>query len=109
MLVTATARNLNISPRKMRVLADVFKKERATDVLIRLEHTPRSAAKPLAKIIASAMANAKHAHNIDATNMVIANIVVNEATALKRFRPVSKGSAHTYKKRRSHVTVVLEG
>lgn len=109
MQVIASARNLNVSPRKIRVLANVFKSEIARDALVRLEHAGRAAAKPLAKIIASAVANAKHAHNLDGEQMVIANIVVNEAPALKRFRPVARGSAHKYKKRRSHVTVVLEG
>jgi large subunit ribosomal protein L22 len=109
MIVVATAKNLNVSPRKIRVLANVFKHENAEDVLMRLEYVERAAAKPLMKVIKSALANAKHAHNLDTSKMIIDNIIVNQGIALKRFHPVARGSAHGYKRRRSHVTVVLEG
>lgn len=109
MVVTATAKNLNVSPRKMRVIANVFKHVTVQDALVRLAHVDRAAARPLAKLIASALANAKHAHNTDAAEFVISNIVVNQGLVFKRFHPVARGTAHGYKKRRSHVTVVLEG
>lgn len=109
MVVTATAKNLNVSPRKMRVIANVFKQVKADDAITRLAHAEKAAAKPLAKLIASALANAKHAHSMDSTQFVITNIIVNQGLVFKRFHAVARGTAHGYKKRRSHVTVVLEG
>ena len=108
MVVVASVKNLNVSPRKMRVVAGVFKQVNAQDALTRLAYVDRAAAKPLAKLIASALANAKHAHNAEVSDFVISNIIVNQGLALKRFHAVARGAAHGYKKRRSHVTVVLE-
>lgn len=109
MEITATARNVRMSPRKMRVLADVFKKTKALETLVRLQHVDRAASLPLIKLIASAVANAQSAHNLEPATLEIKNIIVDGGTVFKRFRPASRGSAHSYKKRSSHVTVVLEG
>jgi large subunit ribosomal protein L22 len=109
MEVTAIARNVGISPRKMRLLASVFKKTNAMETLARLHHVDRAGSLPLSKLIKSAMANAANVHKLQPEQLVIKNIVVGGGVVFKRFRAVSRGAAHTYKKRSSHVTVVLEG
>ena len=40
--------------------------------------------------------------------LLIASITVNEAPAFKRFRPSTRGRIHPYKKRGSHLTIVLK-
>lgn len=109
MTITAIARNVRMSPRKVRVLATVMKNTNVADTLVRLQHIDRAASLPLAKLIASAAANAMQVHKIPATALTIKNITVNGAGAYKRFHAVSRGAAHSYKKRNSHITVVLEG
>ncbi len=109
MEIKAIARNVRMSPRKVRVLANVFKKTPVTETLTRLVYVNRAASNPLSKLIASAVANAKHVHNLGPEQLSIKNIIVEGATVLKRFRPVSRGSAHSYKRRNSHITVILEG
>ncbi len=109
MEITATARNVRMSPRKLRVLANVFKKTKALETLVRLQHVDRAASVPLIKLIASAVANAQSAHKLEPSNLEIKNIIVDGGAVFKRFRPASRGAAHSYKRRNSHVTVVLEG
>ena len=109
MEVTAIARNIRISPRKMRLLALAFKKTKALDTLTRLKYVNRAGSVPLSKVISSAMANARTVHNLPEESLQIKNILVDDALHYKRFRAVSRGSAHSYKKRGSTVTVVLEG
>lgn len=109
MEVKAVAKNVRISPRKLRVLATVFKNTRAIDTLVRLKYVNRAGSNPLSKLIASAIANAQKQHNLPLESLQIKNIVVDQGVTFKRFRPVSRGSAHHYKRRSSHVTVVLEG
>lgn len=109
MEITAVARNVRMAPRKVRVLANVFKNTPVVETLARLGYVNRAASNPLAKLIASAAANAKNVHNLEAGQLRIKNITVNGAQAFKRFRPVARGSAHSYKRRNSHITVVLEG
>jgi large subunit ribosomal protein L22 len=109
MLIKAIARNVRMSPRKVRVLATVVKNTNVADTLTRLAHIDRAASLPLIKLISSAAANALNVHKIAASALTIKNIEVNGAGAFKRFNPVSRGAAHSYKKRNSHITVVLEG
>jgi len=109
MEIKAIARNVRMSPRKVRLLATVVKHTNVADTLIRLQHIDRAASLPIAKLIASAAANAMQVHKIAATALTIKNITVDGAGAFKRFNPVSRGAAHAYKKRNSHITVVLEG
>ncbi len=75
MEVKAIARNVRMGPRKVRVLATVFKKTNVAETLVRLEHVDRSASLPLAKLIASAAANALSLHKIPATSLTIKNII----------------------------------
>lgn len=109
MEIKAVARNVRMSPRKVRVLALVFKNTPVLDTLTRLVHVNRAASRPLMKLISSAVANAKNVHNLSPEQLQIKNITVDGATVLKRFRPAARGAAHSYKRRNSHITVVLEG
>jgi large subunit ribosomal protein L22 len=109
MEIKAIARNVRMSPRKVRVLALVFKNTPVIDTLIRLDHVDRAASRPIAKAIASAVANAKNVHNLTPEQLSVKNITVDGASVLKRFRPAARGAAHSYKRRNSHITVILEG
>src|SRR5262249_42193721 len=64
-------------------------------------------AKPLAKALKSAVANAMNNANLEATNLIVGSIMVNEGPAYKRFRPSTRGRIHPYKKRGSNITIVV--
>ena len=105
MEVKAIAKYIRVSPRKMDLLVRGVKHMAPNHAVVVLEHTSKSGAKPLRKVIASALANATQ-KNIDQV-LQFKTIEVLSAGGMKRHRPVSRGMAHSYKKRMSHVKVVL--
>ena len=108
MEVRAIAKAVRISPRKMRLVADVIRTMPVEDAYRTLEVTQKRAAKIIAKTLKSAVANAVTNANLDAKNLYIASVMVNESQAFKRFRPSTRGRIHPYKKRGSHLTIVLK-
>jgi large subunit ribosomal protein L22 len=72
-----------------------------------LRFIPRKSARLLAKTIQSAMANAENNNNLSADQLVISEVKIDEGPAIKRFKPVARGSAHPFKKRTSHISIVL--
>ncbi len=109
MAVQAIAKEVRISPRKVSVVASLVRGRTVSDALTILAHTPRRAATPVAKVIKSAQANADHNHGYKADSLRIVEISVTPGVRYKRFRPVSRGMAHPYQKRTSHIRVVVDG
>ncbi len=107
MKASATAKYIRVAPRKLLNLVGAIKNLRPTEALAKLEYTEKSGAKHLYKVIASAISNAKNLQIADATGLTFEKIEVLPGSAMKRFRAVSRGMAHTYKKRMSHIRVVL--
>lgn len=109
MSVKAIAKGVSISPRKVSVVAGLVRGRSVADALTILEHTPRRSALAVSKVIASARANAEHNHNYKPDTLQITEISVTAGPRLKRFRPVSRGMAHPYQKRTSHIRVLVDG
>jgi len=107
--VKAQAKSVDMTPRKIGLVASLVRGRSVADALVILEHTPKRAAVPIAKVIASAKANAEHNHNVQGDNLQIAELHVTPGARAKRFRPVSRGSAHPYQKRTTHITVIVAG
>ncbi len=107
-LVTAHARHLHISPRKIRLVTNLVKGMYATDALIQLQHTNKKAAGMVTKLINSAIANAKHNFSIDPESLQIKSITAEAGKVMKRYFPRARGSASTIHRRMSHIHVVLE-
>lgn len=106
-MITASLKNYRISPRKVRVVADLI---RGKSVLLAgniLTHALKKAKTPLNDLLDSAIANAKHNYKIEPESLIVKEIRVDQGFVMKRHRPVSRGSAHPIKKRTSHVSIVL--
>ena len=108
MQAQAKLRYLRISPRKVRLVADLVRNRPAEEALKTLRFTAKSASRPLKKLIESAVANAENNHWLDIDVLWVREIQVNEGPTLKRFRPRAQGRAFPILKRTSHVSVVLE-
>ena len=108
MQVRAIAKSVRMSPRKVRLVADAIRSLSIEQAFIVLEATQNRAAAPLSKTLQSAVANAIVNNNLDRDNLVIESITVNEGQALKRFHPSSRGRVHPYKKKSSHISIVLK-
>jgi len=107
MNVQAIAKNVRISPRKVRLVADAIRNMDVTEAMYLLQATQKQAAKALAKTLKSAVANAVTNNNLVAENLIVGSIMVNQGPAYKRFRPSTRGRIHPYKKRGSNVTLVV--
>lgn len=102
----ATAKYLRTAPRKLRLVADAIRKMSPQSALDYLEQVPKLAARPLLVTLKSAISNAKQ-KNVNLEVLNFKTIEVMGGPALKRWHAVSRGSAHAYKKRMTHVRVIL--
>src|SRR4030042_4529098 len=104
--ISAVSKNLRVSPKKVRAVAKNFQGRKAQLAVESLRFIPKKAAVPLVKVIKSAIANAVHNNKMSAEKLIIKEITVNGGPPLKRWRPVSRGRAHSILKRTSHIKVV---
>lgn len=106
-MITASLQNHRISPRKVRVVADMVRGKKVTAALVILENVDKKARHPIAELISSAVANASHNFKLDKESLIVKEIRVDQGVTMKRSMPMSRGSAFPIKKRNSHVSVVL--
>jgi large subunit ribosomal protein L22 len=106
-MITASLKNYRISPRKVRVVADMIRGKSAVLANEILLHADKKAKKPLNDLLASAVANAKHNFKLEVDSLFVKEIRVDQGYVLRRSMPVSRGSAHPIAKRTSHVSITL--
>lgn len=105
---TAKARFVRISPTKARRVIDLVRGKSVEEALDILRWAPQAASEPVAKVIASAAANAQNNEGLDPTTLVVATVYADEGPTAKRIRPRAQGRAFRIRKRTSHITVIVE-
>ena len=103
----ATARMVRIAPRKVRLVVDTIRGKSVAEAISTLRFANRGAAKPVEKVLLSAIANAEHNFDLNAEDLYVKEAVVNEGPTLKRFRPRAQGAASPVNKRTSHISIVV--
>jgi large subunit ribosomal protein L22 len=106
-MITAKISNHRISPRKVRLVADMIRGKSVEQAQTILVHADKKAKHPLATLLDSAIANAKNNFSIEKAGLMVKEIRVDQGFVLKRSMPMSKGSAFPIKKRTSHISLVL--
>ena len=104
----AQARYVRMTPMKCRRVIDIVRGMPVQEALDILRFQPQAASEPIAKVIASAAANAENNKQLDPASLFISTAYVDEGPTLKRFRPRAQGRAFRIRKRTSHITVVVE-
>ncbi|GAA4240109.1 50S ribosomal protein L22 [Winogradskyella psychrotolerans] len=107
----AKLNNCPTSPRKMRLVADLIRGEKADKALQILRFSQKEASRRLEKLVISAIANwqAKNEDaDVEEAKLFIKEIRVDGGSMLKRLRPAPQGRAHRIRKRSNHVTVVVD-
>ncbi|MFP5069774.1 50S ribosomal protein L22 [Pseudonocardia nantongensis] len=104
----AVARFVRSSPMKTRRVVDLVRGLPVSEALAILRFSPHSAAEPVAKVVASAAANAENNLDLDPDTLVVAVAMVDEGPTLKRIRPRAQGRAFRIRKRTSHITIEVE-
>lgn len=107
MEIKAEAKGVRVSTRKVRLVADAIRGLSAVDAVNMLGTVRKHGAYPLLKVIKSAISNATNNAKVAADSLIIAQLEVNEGPFLKRFHASTRGRIRPYKKRSSHIRVVL--
>jgi large subunit ribosomal protein L22 len=105
--VKATAKYVRVSPTKVRQLTRLIKGEHVDEAIRILQFSDKGAARPLRKVLESAIANAENNDGLDPDELFVWNAFVDEGPTLKRYQPRALGRAYRIRKRTSHITVVV--
>lgn len=101
-------KNIRISPKKLRVVAEVIRGQSASEALNFLKFAPKKWADLLYKILASAVANAENNDNQKLSTLYISTLIVSKWIVYKRWNPVSRGRTHPILKRTSNIKLELQ-
>ena len=105
--VTAKLRFLRMGPRKVRLIVDMIRGKKVTRALDLLSVMPKRAARPVLKLLNSAVANAKHNYSLAVEDLKVAQVYVDGGPVLKRWMPKAHGRATPIRERTSHINLVL--
>lgn len=105
--VVAKLRFYRQSPKKVRSVLRLLPGKPVTTAEAQLQYLPKAAARPLLKLLRSAVANAEHNFKLKRETLRVVRAFADEGPKLKRYRPAAFGMAHPILKRSSHVTLVL--
>lgn len=108
MEITAKSQSVKITPRKVRLVADAIRNMQVAKALKALSVIEKHGAYNLTKTLKSAIANAVNNGKLSQEDLIIAKLEVNEGPFLKRFHASTRGRIRSYKKRSSHITIVLK-
>ena len=97
-----------MSSRKVRLVVDVIRGMQIEPALAQLTFMSKAAARPVRKLLESAIANAEHNFKLNRDGLYIKSAMVNQGPTLKRWRPRAMGSAAPILKRTCHITLVLD-
>jgi large subunit ribosomal protein L22 len=107
MKVRAVAKDIGISPQKVRLVINTVRGKKVDEALSILSFLPTPTAKAVAKVIKSAVANAENNFQMSPAELRITDIFADKGHTLKRFRPQSRGRISPILKRSSNITVFV--
>lgn len=108
MEIIARTKSVRVSPRKVRLVADAIRNMPVDKALQALMHAEKRGAYVLQNTLKSAIANAVNNAKLKQEDLVIGELIVNQGSFLKRYHASTRGRIHPYKKRSSHVKIVLK-
>jgi large subunit ribosomal protein L22 len=104
----ARARYVHMTAMKGRRVVELIRGRNAQEALAVLQFAPQAASGPVAKVLASAMANAENNQSLDPESLWISTAFVDEGPTMKRFRPRAQGRTYRIRKRTCHITIEVE-
>lgn len=108
MEVVASARQIGISPRKVRTVLDTVRGKKVDEALAILSFLPTPAAKTVSKVVRSATANAENNYQMSPARLRIVKTFADGGQTLRRYHAGSRGRVNPYRRRYSHITVIVE-
>mgnify|MGYP003304707916 CR=1 FL=1 len=107
MEATAILRYVRISPRKVKIVADLIRGKSIAEASAILAHTPKASSEPILKLLKSAVANAENNFEMDPEKLYVAKVYCCPGPILKRMMPRARGGAAGIQKRTCHINMVL--
>ena len=108
MAAKAIVRHVRMSPRKMRIVANLVRGKRVDDAMSVLKLMPKKAAYVIRKLLISAVANAEHQGQQDVDALVVKKCDIDGGPIVKRWLPRAMGRANRVNHHTSHVTVIVD-
>lgn len=106
--VRAVARNIRISPQKVRLVLKVIHGRPVAEAEVVLRYLPQKAAVPVGKLLKSAVANADNNFELDPADLIVAYAAADAGITFKRWRPRARGRVNRILKRSSHITLTVK-
>jgi large subunit ribosomal protein L22 len=103
--ITGVAKYIRMSPRKVRLIADLVRGKRVDDAMGILKMTPREAARAVEKAVNAAASNATQNYGLVREDLFITTIYADEGPTLKRMKAGARGRYKPILKRSAHITV----
>ena len=104
----ATAKFVRVSPRKARLVVDLIRGKRISEAQTVLLLAKKASSSLVKKVLDSAVANAGQTGVIDLDTLYVKKAYVDLGASQKRFRPAPMGRAHKYRRRTSHIAIVVD-
>lgn len=104
----AIARDVRVTPRKVRLVMDLVRGKSVNDALELLFHVNKAASDPVAKLIKSAAANATNNFGMAGDKLYVAEIQASDGVRMKRYEPRGKGASSPIIKRTSFMRVTVK-
>lgn len=113
MKARAVAKQIGMSPRKVRLVVDLIRGKPVNDAYSILQFSKKAAARPVEKTLRSAVANAQYKAEeegevLDVDELVVSECFADEGPTMKRWRARAMGRASPIRKRTSHITIVVD-
>lgn len=105
--IRAVAKHVPASPQKVRLVVDMIRGRNVEEALEVLRFTSKSAAKPVAKVVRSAIANAEENFGFAREDLYVSEAFADQGPTRRWRRFGGRGRYKPIKKRSSHITVVL--
>lgn len=106
--IKAHVRNLKMSSRKAKLVIDLIRGKAVEEAETILTFVKKEGARPVLKLLRSAVANAEHNFKLNRKDLFVKMIAANQGPSMKRMRPRAFGRGATIKKHTCHISIVLQ-
>jgi large subunit ribosomal protein L22 len=106
--VVASASQVRVSPRKVRLVLDTVRGKKVDEALNILSFLPTPAAQTVAKVVKSAAANAENNYHMAPTQLRIVKTFADKGQILRRYRAGARGRVNPFRRRFSRITIIVE-
>jgi large subunit ribosomal protein L22 len=108
MEVRASVKNVRVSPRKARLVADAVRGKRVMDAIAISRFLPNKTAQDIEKLLKSVAANAENNYDLDPEDLWVKAIYADDAGSYRRFKAKARGRVGRIVRRNCHITVIAE-